>query len=297
MDWDDYRYFLAIARAGSLTAAGRALGVSQPTVSRRLETMETRLKVRLFDRTQRGYVMTPAAMDIYETAERVGEDLNGIERKVFGKDLRLTGSLRVTCTEALFNGYLAPYVWQFLDRHPGIEFGVICSDAHLNLSRRDADVAIRFTGGPSETLVGRRLAKAAFGVYAGNGKTGKSRDRSSIEAWDWIGWHDEFYNRMLITSAFPEACIKHRVDSMAAVQSMVRHGLGIAVLPCYTADPDPGLRRVLPMLLSEGTPDLWILHHSDVRRVSRVSLFAEFIADVITADLDLFEGRRPQKRK
>jgi DNA-binding transcriptional LysR family regulator len=296
MDWDDYRYFLAIARAGSLTAAGRALGVSQPTVSRRLETMETRLKVRLFDRTQRGYEMTPAAMDIYETAERVGEDLNGIERKVFGKDLRLTGSLRVTCTEALLNGYLAPYVWQFLDRHPGIELGIVCSDAQLNLSRRDADVAIRFTGGPPETLVGRRLAKTAFGVYAGNGTTGNSWNRSNIEAWDWIGWHDEFYNRMLITSIFSEACIKHRVDSMGAMQSMVRHGLGIAVLPCYMADPDPGLRRVLPMLLSEGMPDLWILHHSDVRRVSRVSLFAEFIADVITADLDLFEGRRPRKR-
>lgn len=294
MNWDDYRYFLAIARARSLTAAGRALGVSQPTVSRRLEAMELRLKVRLFDRTQRGYEMTPAAMDIYETIERVGEDLSDIERKVFGKDLQLTGSLRVTCTEVLLNGYLAPYVWQFLGRHPGIEFGVICSDAQLSLSRRDADLAIRFTGRPPETLVGRRLAKAAFGIYAGRDVAHALLDRSSVQSWDWIGWHDEVYNRMLITNAFPEARIKHRVDSTAAMQSMARHGLGIAVLPCYTADPDPGLRRALPELLSEGTPDLWILHHPDVRGVSRVSLFAEFIADIITADLDLFEGRRPQ---
>src|SRR5918995_33082 len=198
MNWDDYRYFLAIARARSLTAAGRALGVSQPTVSRRLESMESRLKVRLFDRTQVGYEMTPAAMDIYETAERVGEDLSDIERKVFGKDLRLTGSLRLTCTDMLLNEYLGPYVWQFLDRHPGIEFGVICTDAQLNLSRRDADLAIRFTGRPPETLVGRRLAKAAFGVYARNGETDTPWDRSNVEAWDWIGWHDEVYNRMLI---------------------------------------------------------------------------------------------------
>ncbi len=294
MNWDDYRYFLAIARARSLTAAGRVLGVSQPTVSRRLEAMELRLKVRLFDRTQRGYEMTPAAMDIYETIERVGEDLSDIERKVFGKDLQLTGSLRVTCTEVLLNGYLAPYVWQFLDKHPGIEFGVICTDAQLSLSRRDADLAIRFTGRPPETLVGRRLAKAAFGIYAGRDVAHALLDRSNVQSWDWIGWHDEVYNRMLITNAFPEARIKHRVDSTAAMQSMARHGLGIAVLPCYTADPDPGLRRALPELLSEGTPDLWILHHPDVRGVSRVSLFAEFIADIITADLDLFEGRRLQ---
>jgi len=294
VDWDDYRYFLAIACAGSLTAAGRVLGVSQPTVSRRLETMEARLKVRLFDRTQRGYEMTPAAMDIYETAVRVGEDLSDIERKVFGKDLRLTGSLRVTCTEVLLNSYLAPHVWRFLDQHPGIEFGVICTDAQLNLSRRDADLAIRFTVRPPETLVGRRLAKTAYCVYSGIGETSNAWDRSNIEALDWIGWHDEFYNRLLITGVFPKARIKHRVDSVTAVQSMARHGLGVAVLPCYVADPDPGLRRVLPKLLSEGTPDLWVLHHSDVRGVSRVNLFAKFIADVITADLDLFEGRRPQ---
>jgi hypothetical protein len=192
----------------------------------------------------------------------------------------------------LLNGYLAPYVWQFLDRHPGIEFS--CTDTHLSLSRRDADVAIRFTGRPPETLIGRRLAKMAFGVYSGIGETSNSWDRSNVEAWDWIGWHDEFYNRMLITRAFPEARIKYRVDSIAALQSMARHGLGIGVLPCYTADPDPGLRRVLPKPLSEGTPDLWILHHSDLRGVSRVSLFAEFIADIIAADRDLFEGRRPQ---
>jgi DNA-binding transcriptional LysR family regulator len=291
MDWDDYRYFLAIARAGSLTAAGRALGVSQPTVSRRLESMEARLKVRLFDRTDRGYEMTPAAMDIYETLERVGEDLSNIERKVFGKDLRLTGTLRVTCTDVLLNAYLAPYVWKFLDRHPGIEFAVICTDAKLNLSRREADLAIRFTERPPETLVGRRLAKVAFAVYGRNEKTDGGKNPFDVKACNWIGWHDEFYNRMLITNSFPQARIKHRVDSTAAMQSMVRHGLGIAILPCYTADPDPGLRRILPDLLTEGTPDLWILHHTDLRGVSRVSLFAEFIADVITADRDLFEGR------
>jgi DNA-binding transcriptional LysR family regulator len=294
MDWDHYRYFLAIARARSLTAAGRELGVSQPTVSRRLDAMESRLKVRLFDRTERGYEMTAAGMEIFEAVEGVGEDLTSIERKVFGKDLQLTGSLRVTCTEILLNGYLDPHVWRFLERHPGIEFGIICTDAQLSLSRRDADLAIRFTGRPPDTLVSRRLAKAAFGIYAARVEAGGRLDRSNLESWDWIGWHDEIYNRMLITSAFPEARIKHRVDSTAAMHSMARRGLGVAVLPCYTADRDLGLRRVLPELLSDSTPDLWILYHPDVKGVSRVRLFADFIASVVTSDLDLFEGRRPQ---
>ena len=294
MNWDDHRYFLAIARARSLTAAGRELGVSQPTVSRRLDAMESRLKVRLFDRTIRGCELTAAGMDIFETVQGVEEDLSGIERKIFGKDLQLTGSLRVTCTETLLNGYLAPHVWQFLERHPGIEIGFICSDTHLSLSRHEADLAIRFTGRPPETLAGRRLAKAAFGVYAAHAGVGDRLDRTHLESFDWIGWHDEVHNRMLITSAFPKARIKHRVDSTATMQSMARHGLGVAVLPCYIADRDPGLRRVLPELLNATTLDLWILHHPDVRRVSRVRLFADFIANVIATDLDLFEGRRPQ---
>jgi len=145
MDWDHYRYFLTIARTRSLTAAGKKLGVSQPTVSRRLDAMESRLKVRLFDRTTRGYELTAAGLEIFEAVEGIWEDLSGIERKVFGQDLRLTGSLRVTCTEVFLNSYLAPHVWDFLVRHPAIEFSIISTDAQLSLSRREADVAIRFT--------------------------------------------------------------------------------------------------------------------------------------------------------
>ena len=224
MDWDDYRYFLAIARARSLTAAGRELGVSQPTVSRRLDSMEARLKVRLFDRTKRGYEMTAAGMEIFEAVERVGDDLSAIERQVFGKDLQLTGSLRVTCTEILLNGYLAPFVWRFLAQHPGIEFSVICTDAQLSLGRRDADLAIRFTRHPPETLVGRRLASVAYGVYTANGPAGDRFIAAKRWEWDWIGVHDDLHNRILSGAAFPESRFKYRVDSVAAMQFMARSG-------------------------------------------------------------------------
>jgi len=298
MNWDDYRYFLAIAEARSLTGAGRALGVSQPTVSRRLEAIEGRLKVRLFERTQQGYEMTPAALEIFRTIERVGDDLNDMERKLFGQDRELAGGLRITCTEVLLNAYLAPHLWRFLATHPGIALGIVSTDAQLSLSRHDADLAIRFTAQPPDTLIGRRLAKAAFGVYEqhherAKGDQGRTEGRASLAAADWIGWHDEVYNRLFITGTFPEARIKHRVDSAFAMQAMVRQGLGVAVLPCYTTDPDPGLQRILPELLTEGMPDLWLLHHPDVRQVARISLFASFVAEIVAADRDLFEGRRP----
>lgn len=292
-NWDDHRYFLAIARERSLTAAGKALGVSQPTVSRRLEALESKLKVRLFDRTRHGYELTSVGMDLFDTVQQVEEDLTEVDRKIYGKDQDLTGGLRITCTEIFLNGYLSPFVWQFLKQNPGIEFSVICTDSQLSLSRNDADLAIRFTQRPPETLVGRRLASMAFGVYTASDAAGDRFTPSKREEWDWIGVHDEMHNRLLFGGAFPESRFKHRVDSVAAMQSMVQSGLGVTVLPCYVADRDERLRRAEPEPLPNGKLDLWILHHPDIRSVYRVRLFADFITDLIMSDLDLFEGRRP----
>lgn len=293
MNWDDLRFFLAIARAESLSAAGRTLGVSQPTVSRRLAAMEDRLGVRLFDRTAQGYAPTAAGGEILETAMHLEDEFAGIERRLFGRDLRLTGSLRVTCTEVLANCYLARHLSRFLAEHPEIELNVICTFQQLSLGRREADVAIRMTNRPPDTLIGRRLATVAIGVY---GATDTEADTSRSRDWNWIGWQDEAYNRMMIANSFPEAQIRHRVDDLLAMRSMVRAGIGVAVLPCYVADPDPLLRRMVSEPLTQGAPDLWVLSHPDVRRAARVRLFTEFIAEAILADRDMFEGRLPQNR-
>ena len=180
-NWDDHRYFLAIARESSLTAAGKALGVSQPTISRRLKAMEAKLKVRLFDRTPQGYELTAIGMDLFDTVQRVEEDLAEADRKIYGKDQDLTGGLRITCTEILLNGYLSPFVWQFLSQNPGIELSVVCTDSQLSLSRSDADLAIRFTQRPTETLAGRRLASVAYGVYTASGTAGDRFTSSNRE--------------------------------------------------------------------------------------------------------------------
>jgi DNA-binding transcriptional LysR family regulator len=291
-DWDDLRFFLAIARARSLTVAGRALGVSQPTVSRRLAALEARLSVRLFDRTRQGYELTAVGMDLFGTVQQVEEDLAGADRKIYGKDQDARGGLRVTCTEYFLNGYLAPFLWQFLREHPGIELSVICTQAFLSLSRSDADLAIRFTQRPPETLAGRRLTAVAYGVYGANGPQGTHFTIDNRHDWEWVGIHDDTYNRMLFGTLLPGARLKHRVDSMAAMQSMVRAGLGITLLPCYVADRDPDLRRIDPEPSLDSKFDMWLLYHPDVRRVHRVRLLADFIIDLIRTDRDLFEGRR-----
>jgi DNA-binding transcriptional LysR family regulator len=292
-NWDDHRYFLAIARARSLTAAGKALGVSQPTVSRRLDALESKLKVRLFDRTRHGYELTAVGMDLFDTVQQVEEDLAEVDRRIYGKDQDLTGRLRITCTEIFLNGYLSPFVWRFLKQNPAIEFSAFCTQSLLSLSRRDADLAIRFTRRPPETLAGRRLTPVAYGIYAASDAAGDRFTPANRADWDWIGLHDDNYNRIIFGTLLPEGRFKHRVDSMAAIHSMVRSGLGVTLLPCYIADRDASFRRVEPDLLFDPKLDLWILYHPDIRRVHRVRLFADFIADVIRSDLDLFEGRSP----
>jgi DNA-binding transcriptional LysR family regulator len=294
MHWDDLRYFLAIARAGSLSAAARELGVSQPTVSRRLAAIEKRMSVRLFDHVDNRYMMTPAGDEIFDTVQHVEETLAGIDRRIAGKDLRVKGDLRLTCTEVLANLYVAPHLAQFLRLHPGVDLSLVCTFQHLSLNRREADVAIRVTSKPPDTLVGRRLVKVALGVYGGTGLRQFGEDRQDCEDLDWVGWQDETYNRMLIHSHYPTARIRHRVDDLLAMSAMVRSGLGAAILPCYVGDSDLGLRRLVSTPITEGVMDLWVLSHPDVHRAARVRAFSAFIGDRLLADRDLFEGRRPQ---
>jgi DNA-binding transcriptional LysR family regulator len=293
MNWDDIRFFLAIVRANSLSGAARLLKVSQPTVSRRLAAMERQFGVKLFDRTGNGYELSAAGADILETATHVEEELNSIDRKVFGQDWRLSGNLRVTCTEVLANQYLSPHLNEFINQHPDINLSIVCTFQHLSLSRREADVAIRITNQPPDTLIGRRLVKVAMGVYAA-----KSNIMGTSPAdWEWIGWQDEAYNRAFITTPFPQAKIRHRVDDMQTIRSMARAGLGVATLPTYMADPDPYLQRILDDPIPGTAQDLWVLTHPDVRRVARVRIFADFISKAIIADCNLFEGRRFQENQ
>jgi DNA-binding transcriptional LysR family regulator len=292
MQWDDLKYFLAVARSKSLTDAARRLQVSQPTVSRRLAAMEKAFGVKLFERNQDGYDLSTSGAEIYATATRIGEDISDIERQLSGRDMRPEGLVTVTCTEVMSNLYLAPHFARFLKAHQGIELSVNCTFQNLSLSRGEADVAVRNTSRPPETLIGRRLVKVATAVYAARDLVPHLRD--TFEAWRWIGWQDEAYTKLLVTSHFPKAVVRHRVDDMHTMRSMVRNGIGVAVLPCYMADTDPGLSRVLPDAILEGALDVWVLRHPSVRQVERLRLLTEFLADTILSDRDLFEGERPE---
>ena len=289
--WDDHRYFLAIARARTLTGAAKLLGVSQPTVSRRLEMMEATLKTRLFQRKRDGYELTSVGAELFETVSRVEENLNEANRSILGRDEQIAGVLRFTSTEIFINGYLGSHLWRFLQQHGDIEFRVICTQSTLSISRREADIAVRFTERPPDTLIGRRLGTVAYSVYAATDQAKRFKGIDSSQT-QWIGMHDEVFNRMLYGTFLPSTRPKHRTDSMLAMQSMVGAGLGVSILPCYAADPDPAIVRVLDKPFTDPKFDIWLVYHPDTRRTRRLRLFADFVIDTIKSDIDLFEGRR-----
>lgn len=295
MNWDDLRFFLAIARAGSLTAAARQLKVNQSTVSRRLAAMERRLGARLFERGGDGRALTAAGDEVLETAENVEDEVLRIDRRVAGRDTRLKGHLRVTCMDIWANR-LAPHFARFAAEHPEIDLTVATSYQHLSLARREADVAIRTTDKPPDTLVGRRLFTLAIAVYGAAETVDAMEGKPDPSQLDWIGWESEAYNRLMITNHYPTAHLRHRVDSLVVMRALVRAGLGVTVLGCWTGDSDPRLRRVYARPITDSGLHLWVLSHPDIRRAARVRAFTRFISEAILADRDLFEGRRPWPR-
>jgi len=166
MEWDDVRIFLALVRAGSVRASAAKAGVSHSTVARRVEALETRLGAKLFDRLPSGYALTAAGEDLYEVAESVENEMDAVRRRLVGQDRRLAGVIRVTMVDIIATHLLMPDLTRFNELYPDIELEVVITYEPLNLTRREADIAIRFAKNPPDHLIGHRLASAANAVYA-----------------------------------------------------------------------------------------------------------------------------------
>ncbi|EHJ92613.1 LysR family transcriptional regulator [Vreelandella boliviensis] len=280
--WDDVQIVLAIAQAGSLSGASRALRISHATVFRRLSEMERGLGVSLFERSRTGYTPTLAGDDLAASARRVQSEINSAERRIIGQDLTLTGSLRITTTDTLFAGLLSPLLAGFRQRYPDITLEVVISNQLQSLSRREADIAIRPTRKPPETLVGRKISDITQAIYGQKTlwqNTPLPLEPSSLPSESWIG-PDIHLGDATLEKWMMDKNAAYRLDSMLGMQSAVRHGAGIAVLPCYLGDGDKALLR-LSNPIEELTTQLWLLTHPDLRHVARVRAFMEAMTEGI----------------
>lgn len=281
IDWSDMPFILSVCEAGSLAGAARMMDVNHSTVFRRIEAVEERLGVRLFERQSHGYVMTPAGELFYERAIVLCEGMNQIELELGGKDLRLEGRLTVTTTDSLLH-VLTPIIARFQDAHPDVELRILSDARPLDLSRRDADIALRPTLNPPAHWVGRKLSKVFCATYASADYWEQARDLLPEEH-RWVMLDDDLDQSPMskvTTLKMAKGARMTIVSTVMGVYDAVRSGLGLAVLPVYLGDQSRGLLR-----LDEPDPrniwDLWLLSHPDVRRSARVHAFFEYAKNEI----------------
>lgn len=281
LSWDDFRYVKAIADSRSLGGAAQSLGVNHSTVFRRLGQIEHQLGSRLFERGRAGYSLTPSGEDMVRLAERVSEDITAFERKVTGQDLRPSGELRITSSDMVLLHLLTDVLVGFRRAYPEIIIEVVVSNVMLNLSKRDADVAVRATYQAPEALTGRRIARIAWAVYGAKARTSKPFDPASdVARHHWVGFADHVAIARAVKwlkDRGGEDRIVYKVNTMLGLAEAVAGGMGLALLPSYIGDTVPGLARLSPPL-PELEGELWLLTHPDLRNTARVRAFLDFCA-------------------
>ncbi|MCI0753692.1 LysR family transcriptional regulator [Teichococcus vastitatis] len=292
--WDDVRLVHAVAGARSLPAAAARLGINHSTVFRRLRQLEAMLGVALFERHRSGYVPTAAGEAVVALAGRVDADINDVTRRLAGLAPVPEGEVRIATSDSLLAELLLPMLVRFRRAHPAIRLDVVTGNAALNLSRRDADIALRATPAPPDTLVGRRLARLGWALYGPAAAQAAEPPPLAqlLEEAQWLSLSDALGHlaaARFLRGRVAEARIAGRFDSVQALVLAVRAGLGIAHLPCFAGDASPDLRRLAPPEPGLAT-ELWLLTHPDLRHTPRIRVMLDHLADEIASLRGRIEG-------
>lgn len=285
MDWDDLRFALALARAGNLAKAARSLGVAHTTVARRITAFEEALGAPLFDRVGGDCTPTPVGKDLVETATEVEARVNAFERRLSSRDAELEGDVTVATTEPLA-AKLTEHVLAFGRLHKSIRVRIHATNAAVDLSKREADIALRVTASPPESLVGRKLANIAFAVY---GTSASTREESP-----WVVFDSSLTSTpqgKWETENVPAERVALRTNSRIVFVEAVTAGAGIGVLPCGVAAQIPNLVQLGDIIPALGLP-LWILTHEDLKDTPRVRVLMDFLVGVFEREKPLLEGVR-----
>jgi DNA-binding transcriptional LysR family regulator len=299
-DWNEPRLVLAVARAASLTGAAKVLGIDHSTVFRRLQALEARLGVRLFERLPNGsYQPTSAGQRMAAAAARMEGEVHAIDRDVSGRDQRLSGELRVTSSETLAYRVLTLHLAAFRAAHPGIVVELTIDNRVLDLSRREADVALRPVRPREGEYWGRKLADVAWTLYAApahlDATGGAPSDPAQLADRALIGWDETAAGIQAadwLRHVAPASAFVYRSNSLVNQLVAAKAGIGIALLPCYLGDGEPELVRALPAPVAELAGELWMVTHADLKGTARVRAFLDFVGERLAGERDLFEGRR-----
>ena len=302
LDWDDLRFYLAIVRHGSLSAAAKELQVAQSTVGRRLASLEAGLGVRLLNRTPDGYVPTPAGTDVREKAERLEAETQALLRDVGGRDTRVAGLVRVTCVECVATHILAPCFARLHAEHPGVMVELIPDARELSLSMREADISVRLSQPLQHDLVIRRIGNLAFALYASQGYL-EGHGELNFEAGcpghvlinQVDGIQDASQTGWLADLA-PRARVAMQTTSHEAAVVAASHGGGLACLARFRADKNISLKLIETPSVAPAS-GVWLAVHKDNRHTPRIRVLLTRIAECLRDITDDLEAIKPEDRE
>jgi len=281
MDWSDVRIFLAVARGGSYGSAARALGISHPTVGRRIKTLEDEAGQALLRRTREGLILTNSGDAVFALAESMEASALAMERRLAGNHQRLEGILRISSAD-WFAGYvLAPVLADLTRRHPAVVPEVIASYRLLDLSRRDADVAFRLVPFSEPDIVQRRFLRMPYGLY-GSAETALAvqEDTAAVGLILMNSAQSHFPDVAWLLERLPDSPRAFTSTSRTVQAQMCRRGLGVAVLPRPLGDATAGL-QLIERFGSPPSRDIWVGYHQDLRHMDRLRALLDIAEELL----------------
>jgi DNA-binding transcriptional LysR family regulator len=292
--WDDVRFFLAVARAGSLSGAARTLGVGHVTVGRRIALLEQQLGVTLLNRTPDGFVTTSAGEAIVSQCTAMESAAMDLERTVAGRDTLLRGAVRVTTTDALAYQLVAPAIAALRETHPELRVDLITGVRLLDIARREADLALRFTRPSASDLVCRKLGEVAFSLYASKhylASKGVPKQGRGLADFDLITFTNAAATAtspFLRGESLEGARIALRCDNPFIQLRAAASKGGIAEAACFLGDAAPDLVRVWPDK-APARRAVWLILHQAMRRAARIRAVSSAIAEAFRRQRRILE--------
>jgi len=297
LDWNDLRYFIAVARDGSTLAAARTLQTSQTTVARRVAALEQALGIPLFEKRQAGYVLTPAGEELLGTARKVETAAAAFAEAASAHNRDVTGTVRITSEDIYALSLISPYLRELHDTHPDIIVEVDTSSSLRDLGAGEADIALRSSSHDQPSgLVGRRLCIDDWTLYCSRDyaeRHGQPTSVRELRRHAIVGgggdklWHH--FQAWLKDLGLEDRVAMHHASSTGLL-SAIRSGFGVSVLPCVVGDGDPDLIRCLPPKAGHGRT-LWLFTHERVRHEPRVRAVIDFLYERLVNHGRVVEGR------
>jgi DNA-binding transcriptional LysR family regulator len=291
LDWGNLRFFLELVRTGSHSAAAQRLGVDRNTVARRVAALEEDLGLPLFERGPQGWTCTPAGDELSELASRVEDDVLALARHAEARDRAPTGTVRLTTATHLSAHLVVPALPFLRARHPGLVLEIAADQRNFDLTRREADLALRMGRPRDAGLVTRKLSDVVYRLYASRGLLGERRS-VDLEADPFVGFDDSLASvaqERWLARVAPARRVVFRCNSTASLHAAARLGIGVALLPCFVAERDPEL-----VPLDGPDPvnqELWLLVHGDLRRTPRVRAVIEWVDELVERARPALLGR------